>query len=75
MSTQKLSISLSQQQYEFIEHYQVEHHYKTRSDVIKKALYLLQQAQLEACYHNATQETDDTFDATTSDGLEEDETW
>jgi len=43
--------------------------------VIREALYLLQQAQLEACYREASQEVDDTFDATTSDGIEEDETW
>lgn len=75
MATQKLSISLPQQQYEFVEHYQAEHHYKTRSDVIKKALHLLQQTQLEACYHSANQEIDNAFDITTLDGLEEDETW
>jgi len=75
MNTQKLSISLPQQQYEFVEHYQAEHHYKTRSEVIKEALYLLQQTQLEACYHDANQETDNTFEITTSDGLEENETW
>jgi antitoxin ParD1/3/4 len=75
MNIQKLSISLSRQQYEFLENYQESHHYKTRSEVIRKALYLLQQAQLEACYKEANQELDDAFDITTSDGLEEDETW
>ncbi len=75
MSTQKLSISLPQQQFEFIEHYQALHHYKTRSEVIKEALYLLQQAQLEACYRSANQEIDDAFEITNSDGLEENETW
>ncbi|HSW68885.1 MAG TPA: ribbon-helix-helix domain-containing protein [Gammaproteobacteria bacterium] len=75
MNTQKLSISLPQQQYDFIKHYQAEHHYKTRSEVIKDALYLLQQAQLEACYHDANQEIDNTFEITASDGLEENETW
>ena len=75
MNTQKLSISLPQQQYEFIEHYQAEHHYKTRSEVIKEALYLLQQTQLEACYQDANQEIDNTLEITTSDGLEENETW
>lgn len=75
MTIQKLSISLPQQQYEFIEHYQAEHHCKTRSEVIKKALYLLQQAQLESCYYNANQEIDNAFELTTLDGLEEDETW
>lgn len=71
MNIQKLSISLSRQQVEFLEHYQAEHHYKTRSEVIRKALYLLQQMQLEACYQEASQEVDDAFDITTSDGLEE----
>ncbi len=75
MNTHKLSISLPQQQYEFIEHYQAEHHYKTRSEVIKEALYLLQQAQLEACYRHATQELDNDFETTASDGLDENETW
>jgi len=75
MNTQKLSISLPQQQYEFLENYQAEHHYKTRSEVIREALYLLQQTQLEACYREASQEIDDAFEITTSDGLEEDETW
>jgi antitoxin ParD1/3/4 len=75
MNTQKLSISLPQQQYEFLENYQAEHHYKTRSEVIREALYLLQQTQLEACYREANQEIEDVFEITTSDGLEDDETW
>ncbi len=40
-----------------------------------KALCLLQQAQLEACYKEANLELDDAFEVTVSDGLEEDETW
>jgi antitoxin ParD1/3/4 len=75
MNTQKLSISLPQQQYEFVESYQAEHHYKTRSEVIREALYLLQQTQLEACYHEANQEVNNSFEITSSDGLEEDEAW
>jgi len=75
MQTHKLSISLPQQQFEFIENYQAAHHYKTRSEVIKKALYLLQQLQLEACYREANQEIDQDFDNTLLDGLDEDETW
>ncbi|EKD53756.1 MAG: hypothetical protein ACD_60C00157G0010 [uncultured bacterium] len=74
MNTQKLSISLPKQQYEFLEEYQVKHHYKTRSEVIKEALALLQQMHLEACYEEANKEIDHAFDVTTSDGLE-DETW
>jgi Arc/MetJ-type ribon-helix-helix transcriptional regulator len=75
MLTQKLSISLPIQQFEFIEHYQQEHHVSSRSEVISEALCLLQQHQLEACYREANQEMDDAFDATTSDGLDENETW
>lgn len=75
MNNQKLSISLPQQQYEFIKNYQAAHHYKTRSEVIKEALYLLQQTQLEACYREAGQELNNDFETTTKDGLEEDETW
>lgn len=75
MSTQKLSISLPQQQYDFIVDYQENHHYKTRSEVIRDALYLLQQKQLEACYREASQEIDPAFDITTGDGVDEDEAW
>ncbi len=75
MSIQKLSISIPQQQFEFIEKYQAQHHYKTRSEVIREALYLLQQTQLEACYKEASQEIDNAFEVTNMDGLEEDETW
>ncbi len=75
MNTQKLSISLPQKQYEFIENYQAEHHYKSRSEVIREALRLLQQAQLESCYQEANQEIDNDFEVTTQDGIEESETW
>ncbi len=69
-----MTISISQPLYEFIETYQSEHHYKTRSDVISAALQLLQQKQLEAYYREANQELNDDLDVTAADGLE-DETW
>ena len=75
MHAQKFSISLPQQQCDFIESYQAEHHYKSRSEVIKEALYLLQQRQLESCYLEANEEIDNAFDVTVSDGIEDDETW
>lgn len=75
MHTQKLSISLPQQQCDFIEHYQVEHHFKTRSEVIKEAIYLLQQRELEVCYKEASQEVQQDFESTTMDGLEKNEAW
>jgi antitoxin ParD1/3/4 len=75
MNIQKISVSLPKQQYDFIENYQAEHHYKSRSEVIRDALYLLQQKQLEACYKEANQEIEKDFDATTTDGIDGDETW
>jgi antitoxin ParD1/3/4 len=74
MHTQKVTISIPQQLYEFVELYQSEHHYKSRSDVISRALQLLQQKQLEAYYLEANQELIDDFDVT-ADGLDENETW
>lgn len=61
MPTKKLSISLPQQQYKFIGTYQAEHHLKTRSEVIRKAIDLLEQAQLEVYYQEANPEVDDAF--------------
>ena len=75
MSAQKLSISLPQQQCEFIESYLIDHHLKSRSEVIKEALYLLQQKQLETYYSEANQEIDLVYDNASSDGIEENEAW
>ncbi len=75
MHAQKISISLPPNQCEFIRHYQSAHHYKTRSEVVREAISLLQQSQLEACYREANQEVDEAFDMTTSDGIEKNETW
>ncbi len=75
MHAQKLSISLPQQQCDFIERYQIEHHFKNRSDVIKEALYLLQQKQLEAYYREANHEIDSAYDNALIDGIEENEAW
>lgn len=75
MNVQKLSVSLPQPLYEFIKIYQAEHHYKTQSEVIKKALFSLRQAELEICYREANQEIDPAFEGTNLDGIEENETW
>jgi len=74
MQTQKISVSLPKSLCDFVEDYQQEHDYKSRSDVIKKALHTLQKIQLEACYREASNEIDDDFDITTSDGID-DEAW
>lgn len=47
MHAQKVTISISQPLYKFIETYQSEHHCKNRSDVISTALQLLQQKQYQ----------------------------
>lgn len=75
MHAQKLSISLPQDQCDFIEIYQTQRHYKTRSEVIREAIRLLQHAQLEWAYQEANQEIDDAFEVTTLDGIEKNETW
>lgn len=75
MHARKLSISLSQQQCEFIENYLADHHLKSRSEVIKEALYLLQQKQLETYYSEANQEINLAYENTSLDGLEENEAW
>ena len=75
MLAQKLSISLPIQQCEFIENYQAEHHYKSRSEVIRDALYLLQQANLESHYREANAEIDEVFDITSFDGIDNNEAW
>lgn len=74
MNTQKISISIPKHQYDFIDNYQASHHLKTRSDVIRKALQLLELSQLEACYRDANNELGSDFDATSGDGLDN-ETW
>ena len=74
MNTERFTVSVSKGLYHFLETYQVKHHYKSRSEVVAKALRLLQQRQLEACYREANNEGDDAFEITTHDGLE-DETW
>lgn len=75
MQSQKLSISLSKQQCDFIEHYLIDHKIKNRSEVIKTALYLLQQKELEAYYKEANQEINNDFENTNLDGIENNETW
>lgn len=74
MNTQKVTISISQSLYEFVEIYQTQHHIKSRSDVISAALQLLQQQQLEVFYAAANEELNNDFDVTTKDGLD-DESW
>jgi antitoxin ParD1/3/4 len=75
MQAQKLSVSLSKEQYEFVAQYQAGAQCKNRSEVVKRALYLLQQQYLQSCYQEANQEIIDDFDNTLLDGLDQDEAW
>ncbi|MDJ0532826.1 MAG: CopG family transcriptional regulator [Xenococcaceae cyanobacterium MO_207.B15] len=74
MASKKISISLPASQIRFIEQYQNNKQCKSRSQVIEEALQLLQEKELEAAYHLASQEIDSDWDVTIADGLS-DETW
>ncbi len=74
MQTHKMSVSIPEPLYDFLASYQQAHHYKSRSEVITKALRLLQQIQLEGLYCEANEELEDDFDSVAGDGLEN-ETW
>ena len=74
MQTAKMSVSVPQTLSKFVDHYQKEHHCKSRSEVISIALQLLQKSALEQCYRDANKEIDDAFDNTVADGLD-DEAW
>ena len=66
---QKISISLSQFLYDFVENYQKTYSCKSRSEVISEALMLLQQKQLEGFYKEANKEINNDFESTLPDGL------
>lgn len=74
MLSHKLSISLPMSLCNFVENYLSTHHCKSRSEVIAKALELLQEKELEACYRAAAGEYDPSFEVCDADGLEN-ETW
>jgi antitoxin ParD1/3/4 len=75
MHSKKLSISLPQEYCDFLEDYQATYQYKSRSEVIQKALHVLRQTRLEYEYQAANVEFDSAFDVTASDGLDTDEAW
>lgn len=77
MRIQKISISISEPLYNFVDSYQELHQCKSRSDVVAQALLLLQKTQLERCYKEASKDAGDEFASTnlTNFGGVEDETW
>ena len=74
MQVAKLSISIPQPLLRFVEDYRHSHAFKSRSQVIEKALELLREKELEAAYALASEEADPAWEATLADGLT-DEAW
>ncbi|PZU96138.1 MAG: CopG family transcriptional regulator [Pseudanabaena sp.] len=74
MQSQKISISLPPQMLAFLDHYQKATGSPSRSQVISKALSLLQSQELEQAYREASLEVDETWEIAIGDGLG-DETW
>lgn len=74
MSQQKLSVSVSEPIAQFVTRYQGEHHLKTKSEVVERALELLRERELEQAYAEAAREHDPAWDVTLKDGLDN-ETW
>lgn len=74
MQTTKLSVSLPASLARFIETYKIDHHCKSRSQVIEEALQLLRERDLEQAYREASEEVDPAWDITIGDGLV-DEAW
>ncbi len=73
MSVAKLSVSLPDSLADFIEEYRRKRGLK-RSQVFEEGIKLLRDRELEAAYREASAETDDAWEATIADGLD-DETW
>jgi len=69
MQSQKISISLPPEMVTFIEHYQEATGCQSRSQVISKALSLLQSRELEQAYREASLEVDEAWEVTLGDGL------
>ena len=74
VSVEKISISLPSSLIQFLETYKTTYQYKSRSQVIEKALKQMQEQELEQAYKEANQEIDAAWDLTVADGLA-DETW
>jgi antitoxin ParD1/3/4 len=74
MTATKISVSIPESLSQFIDRYKADRGYKSTSQVIGKALSLLQEQELEAAYRAAASEDDPIWEATIGDGLS-DETW
>ncbi len=80
MNVAKLSVSLDPIRIKFIEQYQTSHEVRTKSEVVDRALALLQHEELKLQYAAAYQEWFDSgeaevWDAVVGDGLENEPDW
>ncbi len=80
MNVAKLSVSLDPNKIKFIEQFQISHKVRTKSEVVDRALALLQHEELKLQYVAAYQEWQDSgeqpvWDAVTNDGLELEPDW
>ena len=80
MNVAKLSVSLDPTKIKFIEQYQTNHEVRTKSEVVDRALELLQREELKLQYAAAYQEWHNSgeqkiWDAVTGDGLEHEPDW
>ena len=76
MNNTKLSVSVDHQLAQFIERYQATHRVSTKSEVVERALELLQKSELKQQYAEAYREWAESgeaelWDVTVGDGLEE----
>ncbi|WP_337867862.1 hypothetical protein [Meiothermus sp.] len=76
MSNTKLSVSVDSQLAQFIERYQAAHGMPTKSEVVERALSLLQKNELRRQYTEAYQEwlesgEAEVWEVTVGDGLDE----
>ena len=76
MNSTKLSVSVPSQLAQFIERYQAAHGVPTKSEVVERALVLLQKSELKQQYAQAYKEWAESgeaevWDATVGDGLDE----
>lgn len=58
---------------EFVDSYRAQHDVRTKSEVVERALRLLRERELESDYAAAAAEADPAWEATTSDGLPDDD--
>jgi Arc/MetJ-type ribon-helix-helix transcriptional regulator len=76
----KLSVSLSDKDVEFLDHYVTMHDLETRSAALQAALRTLRDLELEDAYERAwnewyASEDAELWDSTVGDGIEPGETW